>query len=183
MHSLSIFLEFLFKCVETKHCPYSDWTRRILSCFISQVKTHTDHIIKMAGPHPRRESDAHYLQIPSPPQEILVRVILRDIPKTSSIFSKSNLAYPCNLSWTFHLNKYTLLPPGNRGLSNFFRHENEMLSNAWHIVEVLNYIRCIKNTTSSVAFAYGCIRANFHYHMTPPPSILSGLVSIFPFPI
>lgn len=61
-------------------------------------------------------------------------------------------------------------------------HENKMLSNAWLIVEqTLNYLRCVENTTSSVAFSYGCIRANFHYHMRTTQSILSGLISIFPF--
>lgn len=183
MRSLPIFLEFLSNVWKqsTVHTQTGPGGTDPFLCFISQVKTHTDHIIKMAGPHPRRESDIHYLQIPSPPQEILVGVILCDIPKTSSTFNKSNLTYPCNLSWTFHLNKYTLLPPRIRGLS--IRHENEMLSNARLIVEqVLNYMRCVKNTTS-VAFAYGCIRANFHYHMRTPPYILSGFISIFPFPI
>lgn len=63
-------------------------------------------------------------------------------------------------------------------------HENKMLSNAWLIVEqTLNYIRCVENTTSSVAFSYGCIRANFHYHMRTTQSILPGFISVFPFPI
>lgn len=62
-----------------------------------------------------------YLQIPFPLQEILVRVILCDIPKTSSTFNKSNLAYPCNFSWTFHLSKYICFPPRIRGLSNVYQ--------------------------------------------------------------